>query len=432
MMDRETTKSSGRHPCFDAGARGTHGRVHLPVAPRCNVQCMFCNRREDCVNESRPGVTSQILTPTQALSHLQRIMAADSTISVVGIAGPGDPLANLEATFETIRLVREYYPELIVCLSTNGLGLNEEVVDRLASLDVGYVTITINAVDPEIGQHLYARVREDRVLFGMAGAELLLARQLEGLKLLKAKGITVKVNTVVAQGINEHHVEEIAMTVAALGADVHNCVAMLPAKGTPLSDLPELTKARMAEIREGSALHMKQMTHCTRCRADAVGLLGHDRSLEFAPAHMREEAPTWTGEQRRFVAVATMEGVLVNMHLGVADRMQIWEDGPEGFALVEERPCPPSGSDDRWEELGQDLADCRAVLVAAAGESPRKKLEKFGILTLEMEGTIEDCLEKVFHGNAAMAYLEKRNNMGKACGCGKVRTKAGEGGCGGT
>jgi len=46
-----------RHPCFNAALRRRYGRVHIPVAPDCNVQCGFCNRRYNCVNESRPGVT---------------------------------------------------------------------------------------------------------------------------------------------------------------------------------------------------------------------------------------------------------------------------------------------------------------------------------------------------------------------------------------
>ncbi len=47
-----------RHPCFNESAKGTCGRVHLPVAPECNIKCNYCNRKYDCVNESRPGVTS--------------------------------------------------------------------------------------------------------------------------------------------------------------------------------------------------------------------------------------------------------------------------------------------------------------------------------------------------------------------------------------
>ena len=55
-----------QHPCFNHAARKTAARIHLPVAPRCNVQCNFCDRKFDCLNESRPGVTSAVLTPQQA------------------------------------------------------------------------------------------------------------------------------------------------------------------------------------------------------------------------------------------------------------------------------------------------------------------------------------------------------------------------------
>jgi nitrogen fixation protein NifB len=63
------------HPCFDKEAHKKFGRVHLPVAPRCNIQCNFCNRKYDCMNESRPGVTSTVLTPQQAIAYLRDVVA---------------------------------------------------------------------------------------------------------------------------------------------------------------------------------------------------------------------------------------------------------------------------------------------------------------------------------------------------------------------
>ncbi|MBG3878744.1 radical SAM protein, partial [Desulfovibrio oxamicus] len=81
-----------RHPCFTAGAHGTHARIHLPVAAACNIRCGYCDRRHDCVNESRPGVTSRVLDPTEAAQLVDRAVAALPHLSVVGIAGPGDPL----------------------------------------------------------------------------------------------------------------------------------------------------------------------------------------------------------------------------------------------------------------------------------------------------------------------------------------------------
>nr|WP_320133477.1 radical SAM protein [uncultured Holophaga sp.] len=418
-----------KHPCFHREAKGSHGRVHLAVAPRCNIQCRYCNRREDCVNESRPGVTSRVLTPPQAIEHLLHVLDVEPSISVVGIAGPGDPLANPEATFETLRLVKAYAPQLLLCLSTNGLGLTPRHVATLAGLGVSHVTITINAVDPEIGAQIYERVRDDRVRAGREGAAHLLARQLEGLVALKAKGITVKINTVVIPGINEHHVGEVARRVAALGADFHNCLPLHPAPGTPFAGLPELTPQEMTVIRAQASPFLAQMAHCMRCRADAVGLLGQDRSLEFAPDDLKAGIPTWAGAGRPHVAVATREGILVNQHLGAADRLEIWADDLDGFRLVERRDCPEAGVEGRWDALGRLLGDCRAVLVAAAGETPRGVLETYGVLTLEMEGEIEECLVKVFRGGLAWAHVAKRRNVGKTCGCGQTRSLAAESAC---
>jgi len=89
-----------RHPCFNDAARHTFARIHLPVAPECNVQCNFCKRIYDCANESRPGVTSALLTPPQALSYLENVLQRDPRIAVVGIAGPGDPFATPERTWK--------------------------------------------------------------------------------------------------------------------------------------------------------------------------------------------------------------------------------------------------------------------------------------------------------------------------------------------
>ena len=92
-MDEKTTLA---HPCFDEEAKHTNARVHLAVAPKCNIQCNYCNRKYDCVNECRPGVTSSILTPGQAAGYLKELDTRLDNLAVVGIAGPGDPFANPE------------------------------------------------------------------------------------------------------------------------------------------------------------------------------------------------------------------------------------------------------------------------------------------------------------------------------------------------
>ena len=114
-------------PYFQAG---TFGRVHLPVAPRCNIQCKFCDRKFDCVNESRPGVASGVLSLFQALAFLDEVLRKKDNISVVGIAGPGDPFANPVETVETLRRVREKYPDMLLCVASNGLNVGPYADDR--------------------------------------------------------------------------------------------------------------------------------------------------------------------------------------------------------------------------------------------------------------------------------------------------------------
>lgn len=151
VLSRNTERTARpevtRHPCFDPKARARWARVHLPVAPACNISCKFCDRRFDCTNESRPGVTSVVLSPWQALSYLDGLVQRRHDVAVVGIAGPGDPMANPDATLETLRLVRARHPELLLCLASNGLALTEHVAE-LQRLHLSHLTITINTLNP--------------------------------------------------------------------------------------------------------------------------------------------------------------------------------------------------------------------------------------------------------------------------------------------
>ncbi len=142
------------HPCFNEKARGKTGRIHLPVAPKCNVRCNFCDRKHDCLNESRPGVSSAVLSPPQAMNWLAEMIEQRPEIAVVGIAGPGDPFANPWETMETLRRVRKEYPEMLLCVATNGLSA-APYIEELAALEVSHVTVTVNAVAPEIAAKVY-------------------------------------------------------------------------------------------------------------------------------------------------------------------------------------------------------------------------------------------------------------------------------------
>jgi len=218
---------------------------------------------------------------------------------------------------------------------------------------------------------------------------------------LKEHDITVKINTIAIPGINDHHIEEVAQKMAELGADLFNCMAMFPNVDTPFADIPEPSKQQMATLRNKAEKYLPQMRHCTRCRADAVGLLGHDRSEEMHGCLSAcASLPVMPKQDRPFVAVATMEGVLVNQHLGEATRFQIWEQKEDGtFNMVEERPASqPGGGPQRWHNLARALRDCRAVLVNDLGDSPKEILAKMGVKPVTMSGFIDMGLEAVYSG----------------------------------
>ncbi|MEQ9369620.1 MAG: nitrogenase cofactor biosynthesis protein NifB [Coleofasciculus chthonoplastes F3-SA18-01] len=418
------------HPCFNVKVKGQFGRVHLPVAPKCNIQCNYCNRKYDCVNESRPGVTSTILSPAQAAVYMEKVLEKEPRISVAGIAGPGDPFANPEETLGTMRLLREKFPDLILCLATNGLNLKPEYIDEIAEIGVSHVTVTINAIDPEITRKVYRWVRHEKSVYqGLKGAKLLLERQLVAVKGLKAAGITVKINCIVMPGINDHHVVEVAKAMAELGADLFNAMAMYPTAETPFEGLTEPDAIMMAKIRKECEEYLPQMRHCTRCRADAVGLLGADQSEEFHGcliACSKKVIPI-EEKERPYVAVATVEGILVNQHLGQADQFQIWQKTDQGFTLVEERLAPDRGSGfERWQKVATMLKDCRAILASSIGDNPKEILTKCGVLPVEMSGFIETGLQAVYEGSDLSKLKGKRQ-----VAAGKVGECTGSGlGCG--
>lgn len=267
------------HPCF-GGNHQKNGRMHLAVAPRCNIKCGYCSRRHDCANESRPGVTSRLLTPVEAIEKVRTVMASEvmgPIIKVIGIAGPGDPLAN-EETFETFRLIDAEFPHLIKCMSTNGLLLPERI-DELDALGLHSLTVTLNALDPAVGGRIYRYVEyHGRRYTGEEGAAILIANQLEGLRRAADFGMTIKVNTVFIPGVNEDQVPRIAAKVKALGAFVMNVMPVIPQ--ADFAKIIPPTPEAIALVQAVNEKTIGQFKHCRQCRADAVGLIGED--MQFA------------------------------------------------------------------------------------------------------------------------------------------------------
>lgn len=268
-MAKAFSEIEKNHPCFGSHSADT-GRIHLPVCPGCNIACRFCERSIN-TTENRPGVTSTVLKPAETIPVLKQALEICPEIKVAGIAGPGDTLAS-NYGIETFKLIDKEFPQLIKCMSTNGLLLNERA-DELIELGIDSLTVTVNAVDPEIEAKLNDYIiYHGKKIEGVEGAKILIDNQLAGIKKIADAGITVKVNTVLVPEINGKHIEAIAYAVAEAGAEKYNIIPLIPT--AKLKDAAAPTCAEIEEARRAASQYIELFLHCNHCRADGAGIPG--------------------------------------------------------------------------------------------------------------------------------------------------------------
>ncbi|MBF0465073.1 MAG: radical SAM protein [Nitrospirae bacterium] len=266
------------HPCFSLAAHGKFGRLHLPVAPLCNVQCRYCVKKFDCANESRPAITSRLLSKDEAVERVEVLIDRKTNLSVIGIAGPGDSIFN-ETTLEVCKEISSRFPELILCISTNGLLLADRIED-LKEAGISSITITINAATAHTAQKIYSWVNyKGRKLSGVEGAELLLQKQYDGLKAATNYGFAVKINTVLMPEVNDKEITTIALRAARYGAEIMNVMPLIPQGEFSHLRIPK--HSEIVDIRAECAYYLPQMGHCVQCRSDACGLIGEDVDVEL-------------------------------------------------------------------------------------------------------------------------------------------------------
>lgn len=432
-LPQEILDKVKNHPCYSEEAHHYFARMHVAVAPACNIQCHYCNRKYDCSNESRPGVVSEVLTPEEAVMKTKAVAATIPQMTVLGIAGPGDPLANPQRTFETFRMLSEQAPDIKLCVSTNGLAL-PDAVDELAKHNIDHVTITINCVDPEVGAKIYPWIYwNNKRIFGVKAAKILIEQQQKGLEMLVARGILVKVNSVMIPGVNDEHLKEVSRIVKEKGAFLHNVMPLISEAehGTFYGIMgqrgPE--PEELQDLQDACSGDMNMMRHCRQCRADAVGLLGEDRGEEFTldkiaamdidyneamkkraviHAGILEELEEKDAKRKRLaavnvpavedaipahcrpvlMAVATSGGGLVNQHFGHATEFLIYEASAKGVRFIGHRKVDQYciGNDTCGEKESalsgsiRALKGCEAVLCSKIGYEPWSLLEEAGIV----------------------------------------------------
>lgn len=446
------------HPCYSEEAHHYFARMHVAVAPACNIQCHYCNRKFDCANESRPGVVSELLSPEQAVKKVKAVAANIPQMTVLGIAGPGDPLANPERTFATFRMLSEQTPDIKLCVSTNGLAL-PDAVEELSQHNIDHVTITINTLDPEIGAKIYPWIYwNGRRIRGVKGAKILIEQQQKGLEMLTERGILVKVNSVMIPGVNEEHLKEVSRVVKAKGAFLHNVMPLIAEAehGTFYGVMGQRSPedAELQTLQDACSGDMNMMRHCRQCRADAVGLLGEDRGEEFTMDKIEEMEIDYDAAMEKravihegiiealnekhakaavssenaapapdkiyrpvLMAVATSGGGIINQHFGHATEFLVYEASSNGVRFIGHRKVDQYciGNDTCGEKESalagsiRSLKGCEAVLCSKIGFEPWGLLEEAGIKPngeYAME-PIEEAVLSLYNEMIASGVLEE-------------------------
>lgn len=370
------------HPCFGMTARREVGRLHLPVAPRANARIRFAPTPK----------ASPAMTPEDAVEWLGRVKQGGHAISVVGITGPGDPLAVPAPTLRTLEMVREAYPDISLCLTTLGIG-GAEYAQALADLDLSHVTVLVDAVEPEVAEKLYAWIRPSTKTVPLPQASRdLMNEQAKTVAALKKAGVTVKINTTVYPGYNAGHVEEIASAMASLGADIMAVVPYRPTAG--VEDGPAAAGTElMSAVIDRVSRHMELMPSWEECGEGLVGITRPDKADPVSTI----PRPT---KERPNVAVVSSTGMDVDLHLGHARQILVYGPREDGLAcLLETRKVPAPGTGaSRWKELGDTLSDCFVLLAASAGERPRQVLREGGMPVLITDGSMSSAVDALYGG----------------------------------
>lgn len=368
--------------CSATQIHSPQGRwVNLPVAPRANNRIRFASTKE-----STPA-----MIPSQALTWLDELLAKGDRIDGVNLVGPGDPLADLGPTIDTLRLVREKYPAMALGVTTLGLG-GEQAVERLVKAGVSHVTLLVDGVDLEVVKRLYAWIRPGtRTVPLLAAAELLLDEQAKATTAFQRAGCAVQVRTTIYPGYNDAHAEEIAGAMAALEVKSMALVPFDPAaEGEEMLERP--SRELMTRICDQVSKYLTIVAVPEKIQADRTADGSGESCCSAASMLPKPSA------DRPHVALVSSNGMEVDLHLGHAITALIYGPREDGLVcLLGTRTLPePGAGASRWEILAETLKDCFVLLAAGAGESPRKVLSSHGISVLITDDNIEGTVEVLY------------------------------------
>lgn len=356
--------------------------IHLPVAPQVVARTRF--------SPPPPARNLSMMLP-EAMEYLQQVMMEKGdTVSMVAISGPGDPLATPDITINAIQQIRRSFPKLRIGLKTLGIG-SDKLAATLAQAGVDYVEMQVDGVRTEILEKIYAWIRPGLKTLKISDAvSLLLQEQRNGIPAFKFHNIPVNILTTLYPGYNIDHVGKVAVETMELGSNSMSLIPYQPEPGVEV-DLESPGAELIQETAEKAGKHLPVVEPILLQPIDDSG----QGVIPQAPLHPQ---PT---KERPNVAVVSSNGIEIDLHLGQAIRFVIYGPrGEDGLAcLLETRNAPePGAGTNRWQEVAATLKDCFILLVASAGETPRRVLAESGLKVSISEDNIEGIVDVLYGG----------------------------------
>ncbi|XOF33950.1 MAG: radical SAM protein [Candidatus Electrothrix sp. YB6] len=351
----------------------------LLAAPQVNSRKRF----------GEPDKVAPAMLPDEAVAWIGELIKGGKEIHGLNICGPGDALAAPDILLAVLTLLQERYPDLPVKVTTIGLGA-AQLADALAEKGVVRIDLQVEAVTADVAQKVYAWIRPGKKTVPLpAATELLVGEQEEAIRAFCAAGLEVNILTTVYPGLNEAHINAVAEKAAGLGAITMTLIPFRPVSEE--ENLSACDTGMLAAAAEAAAPHLKVLEYGERYLTPPSGG-DFKNSAALLPKPSKE---------RPNVAVASSNGMDVDLHLGQAGKMLIYGPRQDGLAcLLESRNTPAAGSGtSRWQALADEcLSDCFALLAANAGENPQKVLAEQGIKVLLTEENIEGTVDVLYGG----------------------------------
>ncbi len=170
--------------------------LRISLTDRCNMRCRYCMPREYFENHD-------YLSKKEILSYEELALIVDALVPLgltkVRLTG-GEPLLRRDVC----SFINMLPKELDIAMTTNGILLERYAKD-LAEAGLKRVTVSLDALDKETFQ-------------AMGDTKETPETVLRGIEAARKSGLSVKVNTVIRAGYNEHSVQRVAERF--LGTDV--------------------------------------------------------------------------------------------------------------------------------------------------------------------------------------------------------------------